>query len=63
MDLCAISKGQQSGSIKGETIITFKDFVTKFALATRKFKTIKAFARFKNKIWCMDLAFVDTLST
>ena len=35
---------------------------TKFTLATRKFKQIKAFARFKNEIWCMDLAYVDKLA-
>ena len=34
---------------------------TKFTLATRKFKRMKAFARFKNEIWCMDLAYVDRL--
>ena len=35
---------------------------TKFTLATRKFKRMKAFARFKNEIWCMDLAYVDKLA-
>ena len=34
---------------------------TKFTVATRKFKHMKAFARFKNEIWCMDLAHVDKL--
>ena len=34
---------------------------TKFTLATRKRKRMKAFARFKNEIWCMDLAYVDKL--
>ena len=28
---------------------------TKFSLATRKFKRVRAFARFRNEIWCMDL--------
>ena len=32
---------------------------TKLTLATRKFKSMKAFARFKNEIWSMDLACVD----
>ena len=36
-----------------------KPSYTKFTLATRKFKRMKAFARFKNEIWCMDLAYVD----
>ena len=35
---------------------------TKFTQATRKFKTMRAFARFKNEIWCMDLAYVDKLA-
>ena len=35
---------------------------TKFTLATRRFKGMKAFARFKNEIWCMDLAYVDKLA-
>ena len=39
-----------------------KPSCTKFTLATRKFKRMKAFARFKNEIWCMDLAHVDKLA-
>ena len=27
---------------------------TKFTLATRKFRRMRAFARYKNEIWCMD---------
>ena len=32
---------------------------TKINLATLKLKQMKAFARFKNEIWCTDLAYVD----
>ena len=39
-----------------------KDSYTKFNLAARKFKRMRAFARFKNGIWCMDLAYVDKLA-
>ena len=39
-----------------------KDSFTKFTLAARKFKRMRAFARFKNEIWCMDLAYVDKLA-
>ena len=39
-----------------------KPSYTKFTLATRKFKRMKAFARFKNEIWCMNLAYVDKLA-
>ena len=35
---------------------------TKFTLATRKFKRMRVFARFRNEIWCMDLAYVDKLA-
>ena len=35
---------------------------TKFTLAKRKLKRMKAFARLKNEFWCMDLAFVDRLA-
>ena len=39
-----------------------KDSYKKFTLAARKFKTMRAFARFRNEIWCMDLAYVDKLA-
>ena len=39
-----------------------KPSYTKFTLATRKFKRMKAFARFRNEIWCMYLAYVDKLA-
>ena len=35
---------------------------TKFTMAARKFKRMRAFARFRNEIWCMDLANVDKLA-
>ena len=34
----------------------------KFTFATRKFKRMKEFARFKNEIWCVNLAYVDKLA-
>ena len=39
-----------------------KPSYTKFTLATRKLKRMKAFARFKIEFWCMDLAYVDKLA-
>ena len=39
-----------------------KPSYTKFTLVTRKFKRMKAFSRFKNEFWCMDLAYVDKLA-
>ena len=35
---------------------------TTFTLSTRKFKQMKAFARFKTEKWCLDLAYVDKLA-
>ena len=35
---------------------------TKFTSATRKFKRMRAFPRFKNENWCMGLAYVDKLA-
>ena len=39
-----------------------KDSSTKFTLATRKIQRIRAFAKLRNEIWCMDLAYVDKLA-
>ena len=39
-----------------------KDSYKKFNLAARKLKRMTAFARFRNEIWCMDLAYVDKLA-
>ena len=39
-----------------------KDSYTKCTLATRKIRRMRAFARFRNQIWCMDLAYVDKLA-
>ena len=39
-----------------------KSSFTKFTLAARKFKRMRAFARFRNENWCMDLAYVDKLA-
>ena len=47
---------------KVRQLLHSKSSYTKFTLATRKFKRMKAFARFKNEIWCMDLAYVDKLA-
>ena len=39
-----------------------KDSYTKLTLATGKFERMRAFARFRNEIWCMDLAYADKLA-
>ena len=39
-----------------------KDSYTNITLAARKFKRMRAFAKFRNEIWCMDFAYVDNLA-
>ena len=38
-----------------------KDSNTKFNLAKRKLRKMRAFARFRNESWSLDLAYVDKL--
>ena len=45
-----------------DSFLHSKDSYTKFTLAAQKFKRMRAFARFRNEIWCMDLASVDKLA-
>ena len=47
---------------KVRQILHPKPSYTKFTPATRKFERMKAFAGFKNEIWCMDLTYVDKLA-
>ena len=46
---------------KATQLLHSKPSYTKFTMAPCKFKRKKAFARFRNEIWCMDLAYVDKL--
>ena len=39
-----------------------KPTYTEFTLAKRKFKRMKAFARFKNQIGCIDVEYVEKLA-
>ena len=39
-----------------------KTSYSEFTLATRQFESMKAFASFKNELWCMNLASVDKLA-
>ena len=47
---------------KVREILHSKTSYTRFTQATRKFKRLRAFPRFKNEIWCLDLAYVDKLA-
>ena len=57
-----LTKASKLPVTKVRQFLHSKDSYTKFTLATRKFKRMRAFARYKNEIWCMDLAYVDKLA-
>ena len=60
--VCNLFKASNLSVSKVRQFLHSKPSYTKFTLATRKFKRMKAFARFKNEIWCMELAYVDKLA-
>ena len=53
-----LAKASKLSFSKVRHFLHSKDSHTKFTLATRKFRRMRAFARYKNEIWCMDLAYV-----
>ena len=57
-----LAKTSRSPASKVRQFFYSKASYTKFTLATRIFMRMRAFARFKNEIWCMDLAYVDKLA-
>ena len=57
-----LAKASRSPVSKVGQFLHSKDSYTKFTLAARKFERIRAFARFRNEICCMDLAHVDKLA-
>ena len=57
-----LAKASRLPVSKVRQFLDSKDSYTKFTLAARKFKRMRAFARFRNEIWCMDLAYVDKLA-
>ena len=57
-----LSKASRLPVSKVRQFLHSKDSYTKFTLAARKFKRLRAFARFRNEIWCMDLAYVDKMA-
>ena len=57
-----LAKASRLPVSKIRQFLYLKASYTKFTLATRKFKRMRAFARFKNEICCMDLAYVDKLA-
>ena len=57
-----LTKGSRLPASKVRQFLHSKVSYKKFTLAARKFKRMRAFARFRNEIWCMDLAYVDKLA-
>ena len=57
-----LAKAAKLSPLKVREFLHPKTSYTRFTQATRKFKRMRAFARFKNEIWCMDLAYVDKLA-
>ena len=57
-----LAKASRLTVLKVRQFLHSKDSYPKFILAARKFKRMRAFARFRNEIWCMDLAYVDKLA-
>ena len=57
-----LSKASRLPVSKVRQCLHSKDSYTKTTLAARKFKIMTAFARFRNEIWCMHLAYVDKLA-
>ena len=60
--LCNLANSSRLPVSKVRQFLHSKTSCTKFTLAARKFKRMRAFARFRNEIWCMDLAYVDKLA-
>ena len=54
-----LSKVRQFLLSKVRQFLHSKDSYTNFTVATPKFRRMRAFARYKNEIWCMDVAYVD----
>ena len=57
-----LSKASRLPVSKVRQFLHSKDSFTKFTLAARKFKRMRAFPRFRSEIWCMGLAYVDKLA-
>ena len=58
----SLAKASRLTVSKVRQFLQSKDSYTKFNLATRKFKRMRAFARIRIEICSLDLAYVDKLS-
>ena len=57
-----LAKAAKLSPLKVREFLHSKTSYTRFTQVTRKFKRMRAFARFKNEIWCTNLAYVDKLA-
>ena len=57
-----LAKAAKLSPSKVKEFLQSKTSYIRFTQATPKFKRLKAFARFKVEIWCMDLAYNDKLA-
>ena len=57
-----LAKAAKLSASKVREFLHSKTSYTRFTQATRKFKRMRALARFKGEFWCMDLAYVDKLA-
>ena len=58
----SLIKAATLSPLKVREFLHSKTSYTRFTQATRKFKRMRAFARFRKETWCMDLAHVDKLA-
>ena len=56
-----LAKSRKLPVSKVRQFLHSKASYTKFTLATRQIRRMRAFARFRNETWCIDLAYVDKL--
>ena len=52
----SLAKAVKLSPLKIREFLHLRTSYTRFTQATRKFKRMRAFARLKDEIWCMDLA-------
>ena len=57
-----LAKAAKLSPLKVREFLPSETSYTRFTQPTRKFKRMRAFARSKNEIWCMDLAYVAILA-
>ena len=57
-----LAKAVKLSPSKVREFLYSKTSYARFTQAARKFKRMGFFARFKNEIWCMDLAYVDNMA-